>query len=597
MNNMREKVDPITLEVIHHRLESIAEEMLTSLLKASFSTIVKEGRDATSALFDAKGRIIAQSAAIPIHIGTMIFSVPQIITTFPIQDAQDGDVYLANDPYSGGTHLPDITLVTPVIHQGEVLALSASMVHHQDMGGIKPGVPTSATSLYHEGLCLPPIKLYDAGEPVKAVIDIIRKNVRVPDAIIGDLHAQVASGNVGKVRLKELFNEYSREVVIAAIEQLLDSSETLTRDEIEKIPNGTYSFIDYMDNDGIDLDKRIKVQASITIDGSNFTVDFSGTSHQVKGPCNCVPSSTNTCIGYVLRAITGAEIPTNDGCFRPIKSILPKGSLVNPYYPAACGMRATTMYVICHALMGALVKAVPERLTGRPGCNTVVYFGGIDPLTGKEYVMSQFLKGGSGARATKDGVDTIASTVSNTASTPFEATEMTAPVRVVESRLIEDSGGAGKYRGGLGKKQVFELLRGDEVSLTFRGEDHFTSPWGILGGLPARRAEAFVIRKTGEKERIQSKQDYILSEGDALDLSTAGGGGYGDPLERDAELVLSDVLDGKVSLKAARNDYGVSINKESMRIDVAKTIKLRNEKAKLRGPITWTHDRGPDGKE
>jgi len=228
---MRKKVDPVTLEVIHHRLESIAEEIEASLLKASFSTIVKEGRDATAALFDAKGRIIAQSTAIPIHVGTMMFSVPQIIMEFPVQNAQEGDVYLANDPYSGGTHLPDITLVTPVIYQGEVLALSATMVHHQDMGGITPGVSTSATSLYHEGLCLPPVKFYDAGKPVKMIEDIIRKNVRVPDAVIGDLHAQLAAGNVGKVRFLELCDEYGKKVVLAAIEQLLDHSETLTRGE------------------------------------------------------------------------------------------------------------------------------------------------------------------------------------------------------------------------------------------------------------------------------------------------------------------------------------------------------------------------------
>jgi len=211
--------------------------------------------------------------------------------------------------------------------------------------------------------------------------------------------------------------------------------------------------------------------------------------------------------------------------------------------------------------------------------------------------VSQFLKGGVGARATKDGVDTLSSTVSNTAATPSEATEMTSPLRVLESRLIKDSGGAGKYRGGLGKKIVFKLLRGNGVSLTFRGEDHFVSPWGVFGGVPGRRGEAYVIRKTGEKEKIPSKSDYTLNEGDELAVFTSGGGGYGDPLERDAKLVLRDVLDGRVSLKAAADDYGIVINEQSMSIDEVKTIQLRKEKAKVKGRITWTYDRGSDGKE
>ncbi len=588
-------IDPITLEVIYHRLTSIADEMELTLLKSSFSTVVKEARDCSTAIFDAKGNTVAQAAAIPLHLGILMISVPQILEAFPTSEMQEGDVYIVNDPYSGGTHLPDITLIVPIIYQGEVVGLSTSMVHHQDMGAMTPGVPTKATSIYQEGLTLPPLKFYEAGKPVKVVHDIIRKNVRTPDIVIGDIRAQIAAGNVGRLRVLDLFGDYGKDVVLATLEELLDHAEVLTRQDLEKIPDGTYTFVDYMDNDGVELDKRIKFQVAVTVRGSDFIVDFTGTNPQVKGPFNCVPSSTWSAITYVIKAITDSSIPTNAGCFRPVTTILPEGSIVNPRFPGALGARAQAIQRIADAMLGALVKAIPERLTAcSAGEGVVIYFGGTDPLTGKAYITNEIARGGLGARPTKDGIDVIATGVVNGLNVPAEAVEMNFPIRVLKAGLHDGSAGAGEYRGGFGLHKVLEILRGS-VSVSYRGERKYTKPWGLFGGLPGASEVGFVVRKTGEKEDIPSKQDLVLNEGDQLHFLTPGGGGHGDPLKRRPEFVMRDVIDRKVSSKAAADDYGVVINGKSMTVNFEKTRELRKEKARVSGGVTWTYDRGTEG--
>jgi len=594
---MSERVDPVTLTVIQSRLESIAVNEEKTLIKSSYSPIVKDMSDATAAVFDAKGRAIAQPIAHPIHLGTLMLSVPTIIREFPIAEAQEGDVYIHNDPYDGGTHLPDISMVEPVLYDGEVVALAASMVHHSDIGGIKPGVSTTATSLYQEGLCLPAVKFYDAGKPVKAIHDIIRKNVRVPEQVLGDLEAQVAAGHVGKVRLLELFDEYGKEVVLGAMEQLMDHSEALTRRALEAIPDGTYCFTDYMDNDGVDLDQRIKLQVAITIKGSDVIADFSGSSSQTRGPLNCSPATTYAIIAYALKIIGGGgAIPTNDGCFRMIKTILPEGSIVNPIHPGASGTRTTSATALYSTVQGALVKAKPEMINACSGAfGPILYLGGRDPLTGTEYINNELAPCGLGARPMKDGIDVIFSDLDDSTTIPVEALETDTPFRVLECGLHDDSGGAGEYRGGLGWKKSLKLLRGT-ASVTFRGERCYVPAWGLFGGLPAGVTKGSIMRKSGEVVDIPSKGDYILNEGDVVSIASSGGGGYGDPLKRKPELVLRDVLDERVSLKAAADNYGVVIDEESMTINSEKTIELRKEKARLRGPITWTYDQGPWGR-
>jgi len=384
------------------------------------------------------------------------------------------------------------------------------------------------------------------------------------------------------------------------MEQLMDYSEALTREEIEKIPDGTYTGIDYMDNDGIELNQRIKIQVSITVKDSNIMFDCSGTSPQARGPYNSTFASTYSVVTYVLKVITGGSaIPNNAGCFRPIKYIFPEGSIINPYPPASCGARTVTAQAMVSACYGALAEVVPERLCACSGpSGSMMYVGGTDPLTGEEYVVPLAAGHGLGARATKDGVDSTTLDLSNCRINSVEPSEIDAPFRILEMKLYEDSGGAGEYRGGLGAELVFQLLRGGCASATFRGERYYVPTWGLLGGLPGGKGKAFIVRKTGEKIDIPSKGDYQVNEGDEIHFVGAGGGGYGDALRRRPELVLRDVLDGRISLKAGANDYGVVIDEETMSINEEKTSTLRKEKAKLRGPISWTIDRGPEfGKE
>jgi len=593
---MAKQIDPVTLQVIYHRLVSIAEEMEETLVRSSFSPIIKEARDCATTVFDAQGRAIAQSATLPIHLGTLISSVPEILRQFGHENVKEGDVYLANDPYAGGTHVWDVTIIVPVIYQGEVVAWAASINHHMDMGAMTPGVPSLGTSLYQEGLVLPPVKFYDAGKPVKAVHDIIRKNIRIPDLVLGDMGAQVAAGNVGRMRILALIDEYGKDMLLESMEQLINHSEVLTREELRQIPDGVYTGIDYMDNDGIDVDQRLKIQVTITIKGSDIVFDFSGSSPQTKGPYNSTFASSYSVIGYITKVITGGSaIPNNAGCFRPIKHKFPRGSIVNPYSPASCGGRVVTTQAMVGACYAALAKCIPKRILACSGpSGAMLYLGGYDPLKKMDYVFPLWAGEGLGARATKDGIDSTSLEVINCPIPGSEASEMDAPIMILERKLSQDSGGPGEYRGGLGTKVVFKLLRGDNTSLTWRGDRYFVPTWGMLGGLPGGRGRGLIMRTTGEEVEISSKGDYELYEGDIVHFVGVGGGGYGDPLKRKPEFVLRDVLDGRVSLRAAADDYGVAIDRETRTINEERTTQLRKDKAKLRGPITWTIDRGPD---
>ncbi|MBW1612540.1 MAG: hydantoinase B/oxoprolinase family protein [Deltaproteobacteria bacterium] len=598
---MHKQVDKITLEVIYHRLVSIADEMQHVLIRSSFSSIVKEAQDCTTALFDAEAKTIAQATSIPIHLGTLMEAIPQIIKQFPPSETQEGDVYIFNDPYTGGTHLPDIAMATPIIYKGEIVAYSTSMVHHQDIGGMKPGVSTSATSMYQEGLNLPPVKFYEAGKPVKMIHDIIRNNVRIYNQVLGDLGGQVAAGNVGRLRILEVIDEYGKEIVLGAINQLMDYSEVSTREEIKNLPNKTSYFVDWLDNDGVELDKKIKFQVALTIKKSDIILDFTGSSPQVMGPLNCTSSGSLAAAAYALRSIIAPLIPSNDGCFRVIQRILPEGSIVNPKRPSPTGVRSSTIGRIADTIFGALIKIVPERVAACSGggIGGVVYFGGTDPLTDKEYVFLDIFFAGQGARPTKDGIDAISQDVYNVRTVPAESLEMNFPFRVLKAGLRENSAGAGEYRGGLGMVKILEFLRGRNASVTFRGMRFYTQPWGIFGGLPGRNAKAFILRKKGKKEIILSNKDLIMNEGDQLHIFSPGGGGYGDPLKRNPETVLRDVLDKRVSIKAAADEYGVVIIEEDSKkkLDLEKTSELRKNKAKVRGPITWIYDRGGGEKE
>lgn len=590
-------IDLITLEVLRNKFDVIADEMEITLLKSAYSSIVKEGLDASAALFTTDGDTIAQAASIPIHLGSLVPAVKRILEEFPPESMLEGDVYIMNDPYDGGSHLPDIVIAAPIIYQGAAVALSTTMTHNQDVGGKTPGsVPTDATEIFQEGLRLPPLKFYEAGEPNHTLHAILLKNVRIPDILMGDLHGQVAACNVGKQRLTELLAAYGVDCVLATIRELMDRAEAMTREKLSAIPDGTYSFADYLDNDGIDLDQRITLQATVTINGSDVLCDFSGSSPQVRGPLNCVPTAAIAGAYYVIRTITDAAIPNNSGCYRPIRLHLPEGTVVNPRPPAAVNARTATIIRIADVLHGALVQALPGKLPAAPsGQLLVASFGGIDPRSGASYVTSELGAGGVGARPVKDGIDVLEMGPSNCMNIPVEAIEMSYPMRIRHYGMRADSGGAGQYRGGLGASKVFEAVHGDVV-VSIRGERYFTPPWGLYGGHPAAPAQAWVERLDGSIEEIPSKRVFTLHAGERLWVDTPGGGGYGDPLTRDVTAVVQDVRDRRVSMQMARELYGVVLREPDLSVDVMATQQLRDTLCAERGRIDWVYDRGALGR-
>ncbi len=594
----RAAIDPILLEVLRNRLEAIADEMEVTLLKSAASPIVKEGLDASAALFNIRGETIAQAAAIPIHLGALQCAAQRMVRAFPPERLRDGDAFILNDPYDGGTHLPDITLAVPVFSEGRAVALACTMCHHQDVGGRTPGsVPTDATELYQEGIIIPPTQLFRAGELDDNLFGLLTRNVRLPDVFTGDLMAQVAAGRLGGIRLRELFDTHGTETVLDYIEELLTRAETLTRREVEAIPDGEYRFEDYLDNDGVELDRRVKIAVTVRVRGSSMTFDFTGTDPQVRGPFNSVPASTLSAVYYAIRAISDPSIPNNGGCFRAVDAVLPEGSVVNPRPPAPVSCRTATIKRIADTILGALVRALPHRMpAANSGTLLVMAFGGNDPRSGRPFVASELAAGGMGARPRKDGIDVIETDVSNCMNIPVESVEMSFPLRIPRAGLWTDSGGAGRFRGGLGLEKVYEATTTD-VMVSHRGERFASVPWGLHGGAPGRCARAFILRKDGRREELPSKKMLVLHPGDQLWEYIAGGAGYGDPLDRDPELVLADVLDRKVSRDAAREAYGVVLAAAGDLVDELATKERREALRRQRGPIAWTFDRGLDGRE
>lgn len=581
-------VDKITREVLRHKFDAIADEMETSLLQSAYSSIVKEAQDASAAIFDTNGRTIAQAVAIPAHLGMLIPAVETITETFSPEEMEPDDVYLMNDPYNGGTHLPDITVVKPIFNDNQVVALATSMAHHQEMGGKTPGsIPTDATEIYQEGLRFPPLKLYEQGEENETFLSILEKNVRIPDIVIGDLNAQVSACKTAERRVEQVAAEFGNETFAAAVDQLMDHAEERTRSHIEEIPDGDYSFHDFIDDDGIDHHSPIRIKATVKVDGSDLLFNFAGTDEQVTGPVNSVPSATMSAVYYVVRAITDPDIPNNAGCFVPVSMNLPEGSLVNPKPPAPVNARTVTFKRIANVLLGAFAQAIPDQVpaAGNGQLAALTFAGNKDDAA---WIYGETGAGGDGARPTKDGLDCLETDVTNCMNTPAEATEMEYPLRVWKYDLWEDSGGSGRYRGGLGTHKQFEILD-DDVTLTHRRDRHDFQPWGLAGGNAAPTCKTIISHDDGGEESIPSKVIKQLDSHDTVDVYTTGGGGYGSPSERPAEKVAQDVRDEKVSAAVAEKEYGVVIEDDGT-VDEAATANRRSSEPAARE--TFIVDRG-----
>lgn len=571
------KSDPVTVEVIRGWLESATEEMQATLVKTAHSPLICEARDATSALFDRKGRTVAQASAMPVHLGVLAELGHRFAAKYPPGEAQPGDLYITNDPYAGGTHMPDIAICAPVFAAGELVGYASTMAHHRDIGGLMPAsVSVKARDIQAEGLRLPMIRLARGGKMNSNVLDVIIACSRSAQGFRGDLNAQVAACRTGAKRYAALFEKWSVEQAYAAFAALMDYSETLTRAEIRKVPDGEYTFSDFLDDDALDPDSDpVKIAVKLTVEDDRMIFDFAGTAPQVKAAINNVMASTAAVVYYAVRTLTGDRVPNNDGCYRPIEIKAPAGSIVNCTYPAPVASRGVSLLRIDDVVNGVMGQALPERMTAaHSGQYTMVSVAGHNERTGRPVIghFSGPVMGGHGARSEKDGIDVSSHGCVNGAHVSIEVGEARLPMRFNRLELWTDSGGAGRFRGGLGYLAEAQWLLG-KTDITLRRERTRFGPWGLAGGKEAPHCRGEVVTKDGETEKLPAKVTRTLHAGDKLRYWTTGSGGHGDPRSRSIDLVLADVLDGRVSVKEAESIYGVALQGEEP--DMEKTKELR----------------------
>ena len=564
MNELKTTIlDASRLEILSNALNAITEEIQLTLLRSAYSQLVKEAQDASCGIFTAEGRTVSQPVAVPGHLGSMRFLLQDVLKEFPAAAMQPGDLFMNNDPYHGGSHLPDIGVFRPIFYENRLIAFGGCLIHYTDVGGMVPGSnPMTATELYQEGLVIPPVKLADAGRENKTLIDLIRANVRVPDIFMGDLRAQEGALLKGEQRLRDLLDRYGYDGVSKAMEMLLDYTEKKTREAIRAIPNGVYEFSDYMDHDGVDLSKPVKIAVRLEVFDDRLHFDFTGTDRQVRGPLNAPLSKTWTTIFYCVRCMLPDDIPFNDGLTRVVAVHVPEGTLLNPRHPGPVNARSVTVARIADTVLGALALAVPERV-GAQCCGqpTGVSFGGVDPRTGRSFVFYESYCGGMGGSQTVDGADAVSTGTANQMNIPVESIEMDYPIRMVRSELVPDSGGSGKFRGGLGILREYEMLA-ESATVNVRGDRALFAPRGLYGGGNGSFATLFLEREGGRMEKIPSKYGSHIKRGQHLKIMTPGGGGFGDPGQRDRAALRRDFLDGKVSAEKIKQDYGVDIRAE-----------------------------------
>jgi len=577
-------VTPGDLEVFRHALAGIVEEMGVTLQRTAYSTNIKIRRDHTCALFDADLRHVAQHDIAPQHIGSLVAVVPRNMEPL-LDELEPGDGFLVNDPYRGAVHLPDVMLISPLFADGDLLGFAANSAHHVDIGGGTPGgIPTDSTELYAEGIVMDCVKGVEDWEYDEEILGLVRRNVRGATMRTGDYRAQLGANRIGQKRYADLHGEYGSDRLSAYLDELLDYTEQLVRSAIAELPDGTYEAEDTMDGDGV-VDERVKVAISVTVDGDDVTVDFTGTAEQNEGPLNCTPAMVFSGVMSVIMALLGKDIPKNDGFYRPFEFVTPEGTMVNPrpQRPVAAGweipMRAADL------VSKAMADALPEEvIAGTKGIVCNIAYGGDDPRTpadAEDYVYYETVAGGYGARREKDGMEAVQTHFQNTANSPIEELETEIPLYVRRYELVEDSAGAGRTRGGLGVRRDMEFY--DHESRFSVLSDRATSaPWGLFGGDPGTTAEYVLYPDTDEERHVSSKSTTTLRPDGVASIRTPGGGGYGDPLARPPGMVLSDVISEKVSVEAAREDYGVIVDADAREVDEQATEALRAERRAAR---------------
>ena len=561
-------IEPFTFEVIQDTMYAVTEEMGAELTRIAYSTIIRESHDCATGITDALGQTVAQAALTPGHFMTISSATKGVLDQIPAEDFRPGDAVITNDPWICAGHLPDTFILTPFFYRDQILGFLSSVAHHIDVGGTNPGSTTPNTSsIYDEGIQIPPVKLYDQGRLNDAVLAIWRQNSRMPEVVATDLQAQVAVNNRGYQRMTELCDKFGPDTVSWAMAEALDRSEILVRSVFDSIPDGVYTAEDFVDDDGW-TDDPVPIRIRLEVKGSDLYVDYEGSGEQTRGGINVTPSYRDAYTQMVVRCFTDPAIPQNEGCYRPVHITAPPGSVLNPTYPAAVAGRHTCIPRLADVVAAVMSQAVADMaLAGYGGMLGQPVFSGADPQSGRTWMFMDNSHGGTGARANQDGVDCV-SWPWNAANHMIEVLENQAPVRIERFELAQDSEGAGMWRGGLGLIKDYRVLEGP-VNVQVGG-DRFKAPATGLAGGGTSVPQAYILIRADTEVAVKSKSDLTLSGGDVLSVRMPGGGGYGVPWRRDARVVQRDVCLGYVSQERAHLAYGVVID-ESGEVDQKQT--------------------------
>src|SRR5580693_1766263 len=547
--------DPIEFELFKNALFGVADEMALTIFRTTYSGVLKDNMDYSTAMFDGSGKLAAQGLTLPGHLGSMPTAMAAIQGAFAGR-IEPADVYILNDPFQGGMHLPDIFVFKPIFYDGELLAYAGTVCHHTDVGGRVPGSNASdSTEIFQEGLRIPPLKLFDRGIRNDTLYALIERNVRVPVKVFGDLRAQLAACHISERSLLELAGHYGVEKIGHYMTELIDYSERMTRAAIRELPDGVYGFLDHIDDDGIDVGKPIPLAVTVTKSGDQIFVDWTGSSPQVKGAINNTLSFTKSASYCAIRSILPENIPTNEGVFRAITVEAPLGTIANMVLPGACAARGLTGFRMVDCMFGALAKMLPEQVfAASDGGNTGVSIGGYD-ADRRPFIYVDFTCCAWGGRPDADGLDGNSNIYANMASQPIEVTESEQPLQITAYEFIQDAMGPGKFRGGAPFRREYKLLA-DEAVLQVRSDRRDFRPFGLYGGGPGKPSMNY-LNPDSHPEPLPSKLTMNMKKGDLFRHEVAGGGGWGDPLERDPALVLNDVRNEFVSEASAQEDYGV----------------------------------------
>ena len=573
--------DSFTLELFKNALFSIADEMAVTICRTTYSGVLRDNMDFSTGFTDANGKLVAQGLTIPLHLGSIPTALDSVLEHFK-GDIHPGDVFIMNDPYEGGMHLPDVFIFKPIFVEGEQLAIAATISHQADIGGRVPGSNASdSTEIFQEGLRIPPIKLYMGGELNETMWRLIEKNVRIPIQVLGDMRAQLSACTIAENQFLELVGRFGLETTRFYMGEVIDHTERLARAAIRKLPDGEFAFEDWVDDDGIDRDRAIRLLCKITKRDDAIKVDWAGSSEQVKGAINCTLSFTKAVSYAAIRSVLDFDIPCNEGLFRAIDVTAPPGTVTNMVLPAACAARGLTGFRMGDCVFGALAMMLKDEVgAASDGGNTGVSIGGYDKSR-RPFIFVDFACGSWGGRPWGDGVQGNSNMFANMASQSVELIESQNPIQILRYELIPDRAGAGKYRGGVPYRRDY-LFTEDEAVLQVRSDRRRFRPFGLYGGY-AGRPSRNILNPDKEARLLDSKLTMQLRRGDVFRHELPGGGGWGDPLDRDPSNVLSDVRNEYISVDGANRDYGVVIDTSTWIVDLVATQNLRESRRRSRG--------------